>query len=183
MTLTAALIMLTPPALAEPEVWLQEESSAWSRDTVYFHMNCAAAHDPSGIYGWTAPGSADMAMWIDVEARNIGARGARAELPCEERFGAGALCDDELIRVLDIRMTAEAAHPVTFHDVIPHDHNAGSGRNAITLTLYGAGTDRYGRVKIERDCGVGEDDMPVLIRAAIIAERVEANPYGPDDFD
>lgn len=183
-TLAAALAALAAPALAEPEVWLlpaTEEAGGWSRDAAYFHLNCDTANDTSGNWGWIAPGSAHTAMWIYVEARNTGG-GEKAELPCEERFGEGAMCDDELLRVLDIRLTAEAPHPVTFHDH-PSVDDAGSGRNAFTVTRYGGESTHWPAVKVERDCGVGEDDMPILVRAEIVAERVEANPYGPGDFD
>ena len=140
-TLAAALAALAAPALAEPEVWLlpaTEEAGGWSRDAAYFHLNCDTANDTSGNWGWIAPGSAHTAMWIYVEARNTGG-GEKAELPCEECFGEGAMCDDELLRVLDIRLTAEAPHPVTFHDH-PSVDDAGSGRNGLRPILMGLAT-------------------------------------------
>lgn len=107
MMMAAALVTLgmATPALAEPEVWLRpwgEEDGVWSRDAAAFDMDCA--NDVSGPGTWTGmaagghtvPGS--PSVYLQMETRNAGDGGD--QFPCEERFGPGAMCDDERVRVL-----------------------------------------------------------------------------------
>jgi len=117
MLASAALLVtlgMPTPSLAEPEVWLRPwvDEGNWSRDAAAFHPVCA--NDVAGHWtgmaagGHTVPGS--PSVYLQMETRNIG---GNDQFPCEERFGPGAMCDDDRARVLDIRRTAAAPHPVT----------------------------------------------------------------------
>ena len=162
MTFTAALIMLTPPALAEPEVWLrlQTEAGPWSRDAIDFHLDCPIALSDS--LGWTVPDNVSMS--INLRLENTGTIDDEARFPCVDSFGEHGLCDDFITRYVDIRLTAEATRPVTLLNL----RNGDSGQNAITLTrLRQRGWSGF---TVTRSCTVGAESLPVLIRTEITEE-------------
>jgi len=122
--------------------------------------------------GYTVPGS--PSVYLQMEARNAGDGGD--QFPCE-RFGPGAMCNDERMRVLDIRRTAAAPHPVTLR------YNGADrtirGRTAITVR--GHSRSRLPDLAVQRNnCGGGETSMPVRICAESLAERDGDNPDEED---
>jgi len=139
MAATLVTLGMTTPSLAESEVWLRPwvDEGNWSRDTAAFHMDCA--NDVSGPGHWTGmaagghtvPGS--PSVYLQMETRNIG--DGDVQFPCEERFGPGAMCNDERVQVLDIRRTAEAPHPVTLrYKGADRDHGEGAQSEQATAS-------------------------------------------------
>jgi len=122
--------------------------------------------------GHTVPGS--PSVYLQMEARNAGDGGD--QFPCEERFGPEAMCDDDRARVLDIRRTAAAPHPVTLR----YNGRDGTirGRTAITVR----GTVRAGN-RISRSGGTAAAAGRRACRSGSAPRASRNGMSNPDEED